>query len=257
MSFLGTDDVFGTAPRGLDVGVKLSNITLDSITATNITATNTTLRDNATFIRDATDATIRIGFNAAGATGTTATLRTAQTANRTYTIPDSGANADFVTTEGDQTLNGQKTIPTLSTDQITEATPGAGINQTAAFLSLNSMTITRNDGYVQTIDDTPGSSIYIIPTTTNSVCLIRAEVIATTSAGDVALFRISSRVKNIADILTVDAIAIDTWSDIDAPLAGVNADIVAAGTNIVVEVLGLIGLTIDWRAVAIYTTMAF
>lgn len=51
-------------------------------------AGSSSLIDNTTFISDATDGTIKIGFDAAGSTGTTTTLTTSQTANRVITFPD-------------------------------------------------------------------------------------------------------------------------------------------------------------------------
>ena len=46
------------------------------------------LVDNQTFIVDATDPTKRLGFNVAGSTGTTTTLSTSQTANRSIGLGD-------------------------------------------------------------------------------------------------------------------------------------------------------------------------
>ncbi|MBS1560627.1 MAG: hypothetical protein JSS89_03400 [Bacteroidetes bacterium] len=45
-----------------------------------------------------------------GTTNTTTISATAPAASRTYTIPDAGANASFVMTEGTQTINGDKTL---------------------------------------------------------------------------------------------------------------------------------------------------
>lgn len=52
------------------------------------TLSNKNLVDNSTFIVDNSDATKRIGFDAAGTTGTTTTIQGSQTANRTLTLPD-------------------------------------------------------------------------------------------------------------------------------------------------------------------------
>lgn len=51
-------------------------------------AGSSSLLDSSTFISDATDTTIKIGFDAAGTTGTTTTLTSSQTANRVITFPD-------------------------------------------------------------------------------------------------------------------------------------------------------------------------
>ena len=50
--------------------------------------TNKNLVDTSVFIVDASDNTIRIGFDAAGSTSTTTTLTSSQTVNRTLTLPD-------------------------------------------------------------------------------------------------------------------------------------------------------------------------
>jgi len=47
-----------------------------------------------------------------GVTNTTTLNATAPAASRTYTIPDTGANSQFVMTDGNQTINGTKTFTT-------------------------------------------------------------------------------------------------------------------------------------------------
>ena len=80
-------------------------------TTTAIGATGGNLVDTSTFIVDVTDATKRIGFDAAGTTGTTTTLVAAQTANRTINLPNA-----------DDTLVGRATTDTLSNKNISGAT---------------------------------------------------------------------------------------------------------------------------------------
>lgn len=92
------------APSGAFVG------TTDSQTLT-----NKNLVDNSTFIVDATDATKRIGFDASGTTGTTTTLLTTQSANRTITFPD--FSDTVVVSAGAQTLT-NKTL-TSTTNNVT------------------------------------------------------------------------------------------------------------------------------------------
>ena len=50
-----------------------------------------------------------------GTTNTTTLTATAPAASRTYTIPDAGANASFVMTEGSQIINGTKTLSGVTT----------------------------------------------------------------------------------------------------------------------------------------------
>lgn len=72
------------------------------------TLSNKSLVDNSTYIIDVVDPTKRIMFDAAGTTGTTTTMRATQTANRTYTMPDMGADTDFIFAAGAQTITGSK-----------------------------------------------------------------------------------------------------------------------------------------------------
>ncbi len=70
----------------------------------------------------------------AGPTGHAATITTAPMGeNRTITIPDPGANASVVTTEGNQTINGNKTLTgTTSLEMLV----GAGTNHFAGTVEL-------------------------------------------------------------------------------------------------------------------------
>lgn len=88
-------------------------------TASTQTLTNKSFTDTSNFFTDATDPTIKVGFDAAGGAGTTGTIKTVQTADRVYTVPEVGADANFVMTEGAQTINGAKTFSTnISTAQL-------------------------------------------------------------------------------------------------------------------------------------------
>jgi len=75
------------------------------------TVSNTNFKDNSTFIIDNVDGTIRIGFDAAGTTGTTTTIQSSQTANRTITLPDAT-----------DTLVGRATTDTLTNKSISGST---------------------------------------------------------------------------------------------------------------------------------------
>lgn len=74
------------------------------------TLSNKSLIDNSTWIVDVTDPTKRIAFDAAGSASTTTTLRATQTANRIYTMPDMGADTNFMFTGGSQTVTGTKSF---------------------------------------------------------------------------------------------------------------------------------------------------
>jgi hypothetical protein len=83
------------------------------------------LVDNVTFISDSTDATIRLGFDVAGSTGTQTILRTVQTSNRIITFPDRTDTLMGVTTFDTMT---HKTINTGSNDIIISAAGNTNIN---------------------------------------------------------------------------------------------------------------------------------
>jgi len=78
--------------------------------ATAATLSNKNLVDTSTFVVDAVDATVRIGVNASGSSGTTTTITTAQTGNRVITLPDAT-----------DTLVGLATTSTLSNKRLVDA----------------------------------------------------------------------------------------------------------------------------------------
>ena len=68
----------------------------------------------------------KIAITAADSAGDTTTtlVNASQSGARTYTIPDAGASASFVMTEGAQTVNGAKTIPALNTTNLDAGASG-------------------------------------------------------------------------------------------------------------------------------------
>lgn len=93
-----------------------------SVNATQ-TLQNKSFIDTNNFFVDATDATKKVAFDAAGSAATTATLRFTQTANRIYTVPDVGGDAEVILGAGAQSVGGAKTFGvavtiTPVTDQI-------------------------------------------------------------------------------------------------------------------------------------------
>lgn len=80
--------------------------------------------DNSITLNSPTTVTGQLEIKAAASAGNTVTTITnaSQAAARTYTIPDAGTNANFVMTEGAQTINGAKTLgSTLTTLGIVQA----------------------------------------------------------------------------------------------------------------------------------------
>lgn len=106
----------------------------------------------------------KIVISAADSAGDTTTTITnaSQAAARTYTIPDAGASASFVMTEGAQTLNGVKTFgngiafgagATLDADSGTaSATAGAAtLAKMAGVITSESLTTAAGSDYVLTL----------------------------------------------------------------------------------------------------------
>jgi len=86
--------------------------------------------------------------NSAGNTNTTIT-NASQAAARTYTIPDAGANASFVMTEGAQTINGVKTFGNeVDLGGNTTGTAGAGITGGVGTVYKNS--VVKTGGIIRT-----------------------------------------------------------------------------------------------------------
>jgi hypothetical protein len=94
-----------------------------------------------------------------GTTNTTTVNATAPTASRVYTIPDSGANSNFVMTDGAQTVNGSKSFS--SGIPITATSNQLVLSGTASFtytITTSAPTASR----VYTITDVGGAANFIM-----------------------------------------------------------------------------------------------
>lgn len=78
---------------------------------------------------------------------TTTVINASQAADRTYTIPDAGAAADFIMSQGAQAKTGQMTFVTgVTVDTISERTGAAGV--TADGVLMKDSTVALGDGTV-------------------------------------------------------------------------------------------------------------
>jgi hypothetical protein len=214
------------------------------------TLTNKSLQDSTTTFIDSADGTIKTKIDSAGSAGTTSTLKFVQTANRIYTVPDSGADCSVVTTEGNITINGIKTFTnltatTLSATNINEATVSAGHTFTGSFVSFNNVVKTRTSTTVQTIN-AQVVTLFTIATASNTAYLFTFEVLGTTSAGSTTSFESTLKVKNVAGVLTVST-EYNKHSDSDADMVGTSVDFGSSGTSVLVRVTGIAAKTINWR----------
>lgn len=118
-----------------------------------------------------------LAADSAGDTVTTIT-NASQSGARTYTVPDAGASASFVMTEGAQTLNGAKTIPAITATALTFAAGGTIDGDTGTgTCTSNAVTISKMAGIVTTesLTTAGGASQAIVITNT------------TVAAGDIIL----------------------------------------------------------------------
>lgn len=98
----------------------------------------------------------KMKFSAADSAGNTTTevVNASQAGARTYTIPDAGASASFVMTEGAQTVNGVKTFgsaPVMSGASITAGTiPVASFVNGSGLTALASAGLATSASYVKT-----------------------------------------------------------------------------------------------------------
>jgi hypothetical protein len=241
-----------STPNGKSLGVSLNEITVTKVNTTDLTVTgsingypigsdfvflnavqtltNKSFADSSVNFINGTDTTTKISFDVAGAPGTAATIKAVQTLDRTYTIPDSGANSDFVMTNGDQTINGTKTFAELGLENLTMN------GGTTRFLANGAATT------VGATDDI----LYPVVTLNNVSYLLQYDIVGATSTGNTAIFRASIRAKNDAGTLTLSDVPFDIWSSMDSALAGANASYVVFGATIRVTVTGVAGQTIAW-----------
>jgi hypothetical protein len=109
----------------------------------------------------------KIAITAADSAGDTTTtiVNASQAGARTYTIPDAGASASFVMTEGAQTVNGVKTFgsgiafgagATLEADSgtVTETGGAATLNKMAGVVTSEALTTAAAASYTLTLTNT-------------------------------------------------------------------------------------------------------
>lgn len=123
------------------------------------------LIDTSTFVTDATDGTKRLGFDVAGTTGTTLTLVTGQTANRSLTLPD--ATDTLVAKNTTDTLtNKTLTLPVIaSISNAGTLTLPSGSDTLVARATTDTLTNKTITGATNTVDanalKTTGASVTV------------------------------------------------------------------------------------------------
>jgi len=111
-----------------------SNIDETNVAAGNKTGSGKFVLQTSPTITTPTITGLKIGGAGAGV----ATVEYANSAtNRTVTIPDSGAASSFVTTEGNQTINGVKTISSQLISTVVTGTSPFSVDSTTQVTNLN------------------------------------------------------------------------------------------------------------------------
>jgi hypothetical protein len=148
-------------------------------------------------------------------------------------------------------------IPTsITTDIAGPAVPAAnvlvitGANGIRTTGSGNIVTIGYNGGSSTTSDGGGQTqTILTIPTTTNSAQTYQFLLIGYDSANGICYGgQLLGVARNVAGTVTVLATP-DKFFDKDAALAAASFSMVASGTNVLVQVTGVAGHTIDWTVI--------
>jgi len=152
-----------------------------------------------------------------------------------------------ITPDESQTIT-NKTI-TGSTGTFTSA----GIDNLTGILTLNSNTTLRTNGSITTTDATP-STLYTIPTTTDTILFLTVKTIGVKADGDSGIYTLSSRAKNLSGVVTLGT-PFNQWDDIESGLTNTSIGVSVSGTDILVRVTGLAATTIKWRGTAEVITL--
>lgn len=250
---------------------------------------NKTFGDSNTTIVNFADNTIGIRFSANGTPGTTSIIELNQTTNRTYSVPDSGADCAFVMSTGAQTIGGIKeftdplevhapannfmTIHTQSggqyvltvqdrADAAVISFPNSGnlaatdVAQTFTGIQTFSTAISLADrlGMVpitdtQTVNATT-TTVLTLTTTNDNVYMITAQITARSGA-DAAAFQSSVMAKNVGGALTLSTVFND-YAVTDAALATASIAFDTSGADVLVRVTGIAATNITWRGAITY-----
>jgi hypothetical protein len=179
-----------------------------------------------------TAASGKLAFAAANNAGNTTTTITnaSQAGARTYTLPDAGASASFVMTEGAQTINGAKTIPTLITTTFTATNIDAGASGTAGTVDVFPTTALKGKIQIAAVANTNDDTLTI-----TNAAQAAARTYTIPDAGGAADFVMNAGTQTIAgaktfsgniNITTAGALQADSitlsylkWVDVDVTAA--------------------------------------
>lgn len=171
---------------------------------------NKSLEDSSTRFVDATDNTKKVAIDAGGASGTTSTIRFAQSTDRVYNFADPGVDCNMVTSEGDVAING--------------------------VITMNGTRRLQSGYTVQSINTTP-TTVATIAIGNNAAYYFTTSALCTTSAGDTGAFKSNVKVKNVGGVVTLGT-PHNNWDDVDAAISDASIIYSVSGTNLLVQVVG-------------------
>lgn len=199
---------FDTSSNKLNLhnGTTSSPVTTEAHSAT---LTNKNLSDSTTFVTDVSDPTKRIKLDAAGTTGTTTTLLSSQTTDKTLTLPD--ATDTLVGKNTTDTLtNKTLTAPVMSdptsttfmevSEIATPSTPASGKMRIYA-KSDSKLYIKNDDGNETQVNTGAGGSVTSVSTTYTA--LTSDDVILASASGGSFTITLFTAVGNADKYLTI------------------------------------------------------
>lgn len=161
-----------------------------------------------------------IAADSAGDT-TTTIVNASQAAARTYTIPDAGASASFVMTEGAQTVNGTKTVPTLVTTNL-----DAGASGTAGTIDIFPTTALKGKLAVTCADQTGNTTV-----TLNANAMGQATTVNVPDPGAAASYLAQSTAAlTLAEVDVLDGVTAGTVTASKALVVDASKNIATLGT---------------------------
>lgn len=224
MTSVFQEGIFFTQPDARQLGPNIYKIDINQVQCVTLTVTGTAviaaISAGSATLTNATNQVI-IG------PGPQTTLNfNTPAANRTYTMPDTGANSSFIMSDGTQTINGSTTFTSpLIVNSITPATPGSGV--TLNGVTIKEATLVAPAITLDSIKSSaaPNASVAIIPTGTGA---LMTQTPDNTAVGG------NQRGNNAVDFQMVRAAATQVASGANSFIgSGTNNTVSGAGSGIV------------------------
>ncbi|QYB17391.1 hypothetical protein PV-S19_0027 [Pacmanvirus S19] len=150
----------------------------------------------------------------------------------------------------------QLTLSEILVGTISEVTNGSGVNINGESVSFNNTTKFFTSETITTGDATP-VTLYTMTTIADAAYFIIAEIIAVnTTDNETAAFKKSIKIKNVSGSVTASS-DFDTWSITDTSLGTASISFNISGTDIQLNVTGVIGKSIKWAGEVKQITTSF